>query len=174
MGAARTEIELGPHPRLVQWLEAHGVEHDIHEHRRSVTARETARAEGIDPRRFAKCVGVITAEGRHALLVVEATDRIDLLKAREALDTDHIRLLSEAELFELAPDCEIGAIPPIGELWGLPVYADNELREDQEIAFHAGNHRFTVHVDRASWVQAAHVIYADIAESDERPAWAQA
>ena len=174
MRATSTEVEVGPHVRLVQWLEAHGVEHDVHEHRRTVTAQETARAEGIDPRRFAKCVGVITAEGRHALLVVEATDRIDLQKARRALDSDHVRLLSEAELFELAPDCEIGAMPPIGELWGLPVYADNELREDPEIAFHAGNHRFTVHVDRASWVQAAHVIYADIAESDEGPAWAQA
>ena len=174
MGATSTEAEGGPHARLVQWLEAHGVEHDVHEHRRTVTAQETARAEGIDPRRFAKCVGVITAEGRHALLVVEATDRIDLQKAREALHSDHVRLLSEAELFELAPDCEVGAIPPIGELWGLTVYADNELREDPEVAFNAGSHRYTIRVDRASWVQAAHVIYADVAESHAGPAWAQA
>ena len=119
-------------------------------------------SEGIDRGGFAKCIGVT--------LVVEATDRIDSQEASEALGSDRIRLLSEAELFELAPDCEIGAIPPIGELWGLPVYADNELREDRKSHSNAATTgtRFASMVP--SWVQAAHVIYADIAEAMAGPA----
>jgi Ala-tRNA(Pro) deacylase len=171
MGAMNIEAEAAPHPGLLRWLRAHGVDHEVHEHPPTLTAQETARAEGLDLRRFAKCVGVVTGEGRRAILVVEASDRVDLEKACRLLDTDHVRLLSEAELLEVAPDCEIGTMPPVGELWGLPVFADVDLREDPEISFHAGSHRFTVHVDRAAWVQAAHVIYGDIAAGDDRPAW---
>jgi Ala-tRNA(Pro) deacylase len=164
---------VAPHEGLLQWLRTHGVDYEIHEHAPSVTALETAHSEGIDVRRFAKCVGVVTAEGRHALLVVDAAERVDLGKACEVLDTEHVRLLSEAELAELAPDCEIGAIPPIGELWGLPVYADSTLRSVDMVSFHAGSHRFTVHVERSPWVTAAHVIYGDLAADDGRPAWAR-
>ena len=70
--------------------------------------------------------------GRHALLVVEATDRIDCRRPAGARLRSRQAALG-GQLFELAPDCEIGAMPPI-RLWGLPVYADNELREDRSIA----------------------------------------
>ena len=163
---------MAPHEGLLQWLRTHGVEYELHEHAPTVTALETARSEGVDARRFAKCVAVVTAEGRHALLVVEAAERLDLGKACDVLDTGHVRLLSEAELFDLAPECEIGTIPPIGELWGVPVYADTSLRSADMVSFHAGSHRFTVHVLRSAWVTAAHVIYGDLAADDGRPAWA--
>uniref|UniRef100_A0A7C2W799 YbaK/aminoacyl-tRNA synthetase-associated domain-containing protein n=1 Tax=Thermorudis sp. TaxID=1969470 RepID=A0A7C2W799_9BACT len=78
---------------------------------------------------------------------------------------------ASAELVEFAPDCEVGALPPIGDLFGVPVYADHAVREDPEISFHAGSHHFTVHVDRAGWERAARVVYADLAEREERPAW---
>jgi len=172
MGATTSPTRAAPHAGLLRWLREHEVEHEVHEHHLTMTARETAHAEGIDPRRFAKCVGVATAEHGQAILVVDAVDRLDLGKACHLLDTEHVRLLSEGELLELAPDCEIGTIPPVGELWGLPVFADFAVRDDPDISFHAGSHQFTVHVDRAAWDGAAHVIYGDLAERGERPAWA--
>ena len=169
--AATNTVGSAPHPGLLRWLEAAGVEHEVHEHTPTITARATARAEGIDPRRFAKCVAIATDDGQRALVVLDATDRLDLDKARSALGGP-VRLLTEGELLDLAPDCEIGTVPPVGDLWGVPVYADFAVQEDPEISFHAGSHRFTVHVERAAWERAAHVVFGDFAAGDDRPAWA--
>jgi Ala-tRNA(Pro) deacylase len=163
-----------PHAGLLEWLADHGVEHELREHPLTYTARETARAEGIDPHRFAKVIAVELADGRRALVVVDATDQVDLVKARHVLDTGHVRLLSEAEMLELAPDCAVGTVPPVGDLFGVRVYADHAIHSDPEISFHAGSHRHTVHVDRASWEKAARVVYGDLAVERERmPAWAR-
>lgn len=162
-----------PHAGLLDWLSEHGIQHELHEHIEAFTALGTARAEGVDPRTFAKVVGVTTDDGRRALLVIDATDHVDARRARDALAARSLRLLTEHELAELAPDCEIGAVPAVGTLYGVPTYADHAVREDAAISFNAGSHRFSVRVDRASWEKAADVHYADLAQAtDGRPAWA--
>jgi Ala-tRNA(Pro) deacylase len=154
----------GPHPVLLDWLVNGAIEHEVHEHTETFTARETARAEGVDPRTFAKVVGVATDDGRTVLLVLDATDQVDLHKARRALSARDVRLLDEAELAILAPGCDTGAIPAVGALFDLPMYADYAVREDYDISFNAGSHRFTVRVERAAWERATGVEYADLAE----------
>ena len=164
--------QTGPHPGLLDWLAGHHVEYELREHPLTITARETARIEGIDPRRFAKTLGVVTADGTHALVVLDAIDRLDLVLARRVLDTGMVRLLDEAGLLELGPDCEVGTIPPIGALFGVRVYADFAIREDPEITFHAGSHRYTVTVERPAWEKAAQVTFGNLAVRTERgPAW---
>ncbi len=97
---------------------------------------------------------------------------LDLVRARKVLDTGMVRLLDEPELLELAPDCEVGTIPPVGELCGVRVYGDFAVRDDPEITFHAGSHKFTVTVERQTWEKAAHVTYGDLAvETEHGPAW---
>ena len=164
----------GALPILLDWLRQRAIEHEIHEHAATFTARGTARAEGVDPRTFAKVVGVRTNDDRTFLLVLDATDRVDLLKAGRALQADRVRLLTEAELTALTPDCEAGALPAVGSLFNVPMLADHAVREDRDISFNAGNHRFSVRVDRSAWERATEVRYADLAaESDTRPAWAK-
>ncbi|MGZ6269303.1 MAG: aminoacyl-tRNA deacylase [Candidatus Limnocylindrales bacterium] len=164
----------GPHAGLLEWLVSHRVEYELHEHPLTFTARETARAEAIDPHTFAKTVGVIGDDGRRALLVIDATDQLDMLKARKVLGVGRVHLLSEPELIELCPGCDVGTMPPIGELFSLPVHADFAIREDAEITFHAGSHRYTVRVEREAWERAAHVQYADLAEDRiGEPAWSR-
>lgn len=164
----------GALPILLDWLRQRAIEHEIHEHAMTFTARGTARAEGVDPRTFAKVIGVRTDDDRTFLLVLDATDRVDLLKAGRALQADKVRLLTEAELTALAPACEAGAIPAVGLLFEVPMLADHAVREDRDISFNAGNHRFSVRVDRSAWERATEVRYADLAaESDTRPAWAK-
>ncbi len=164
----------GALPALLDWLGQQGVEHEVHEHAATFTARATAHAEGVDPRTFAKVVGVMTEDDRSFLLVLDATDHVDLRKARRALSADDVRLLTEAQMAALAPDCEGGAIPAVGVLFHLPMVADFAVREDRDISFNAGSHRFSVRVDRSAWERATAVRYADLAEeSDTRPAWAQ-
>jgi Ala-tRNA(Pro) deacylase len=159
-----------PFPPLLRWLIEHDVDHEVHEHHETVRAMETARAEGIDPRRFAKTI-VLIADDKPALAVVDALDRVDLEKAAAFLEATRIRLATEEELTVLAPGCEVGTIPPIGALFHLTVTADHAIHDDPEISFHAGSHRFTMHVDREAWEKAAHVVYADLAEAADRPAW---
>ncbi len=161
-----------PHAGLLDWLAVTDIEHELHEHPLTFTARETARATGVDPLRFAKVVAVQTSDGRRGLIVIDAVDQVDLIKARRVLDAQRVHLLSEDEMRELAPECAPGTIPPVGDLFGVVVYADHAIREDPEITFHAGSHRYTVRVDRPAWERAARVVYGDFArDRDQGPAW---
>ncbi len=163
-----------PLPALLDWLRTHGIDYDVHEHAEAFTARATATAEGVDPHTFAKVVVIQADDGRMALAVLDATDHLDLEKARQVLGAGRVRLLTEDEMAELAADCEVGAMPAVGPLYGLVMYADNAVREDPGISFNAGSHRISVRVDRARWEQACDVAYADLAVGTEsRPAWAR-
>ncbi len=163
----------GPYQRLLDWLAGREVQYELREHPETFTAEATARAEHLDPHRFAKVVGVAGDQGGRALLLVDAEDHVDLTKARRVLGVADVRVLTEREVAEIAPDCEPGTLPPIPELVGLPVYADFTLRDAPEIAFHAGSHRYSVHVDRAAWERASGIAYADLAQDDGQPAWAR-
>ena len=173
MPATTSTVGTTPFPPLLRWLIEHDVEHEVHEHPETIRAKATARAEGIDPRRFAKTL-VLIADGRPTLVVVDALDRVDLEKAAAVLGAESVRLATEDEIGALAPGCEVGTIPPVGDLFGLGVIADRAIHDDEEVSFHAGSHRFTVHVDRATWVRAAHVVYADLAAPADRPVWIEA
>ncbi|HEY3336781.1 MAG TPA: YbaK/EbsC family protein [Candidatus Limnocylindrales bacterium] len=162
---------IGPHAGLVDWLASRNVEYEIREHPQAFTAQATARAERVDPHAFVKVVGVVTDDGRRVLLAVEAVDHVDLGKAHRVLGARDVRIMTEPEFAALAPDCEAGAIPPVPELWNVPVYVDLALRDVPELAFAAGSHRYSVHVDRAAWERTSGIAYADLARDDGRPAW---
>jgi Ala-tRNA(Pro) deacylase len=159
---------------LIDWLAKESIEYEIHEHAEAFTARQAARAEGVDPTTFAKVVGVMTGDDRPVLIILDAPDHLDLRKARKVLDAGQVRLMSEEELASLAPDCEVGALPAVGALFDLPMYADYAVRDDPEISFNAGTHRHSVRVEREAWDRATGVVYGDLVEDIERrPAWSR-
>lgn len=163
-----------PYQPLLDWLAGQHVEYEIHRHDLAFTARATARAEGVDPRTFAKVIGVASLDGRRGFVVLESTDHLDLAKASRALGLGEVRLLSEPDLMALAPGCEVGAIPAVGGLFGLTTHADYAVRDDAEISFNAGSHRVSVRVERATWERACNVVYADLAEdANADPVWAR-
>jgi Ala-tRNA(Pro) deacylase len=163
-----------PHAGLLHWLQDHDVDHEVHEHPVTYSATGTAVSEGVDPQMFAKVVGVRTADGRNALIVVDAPDRVDLHKARIALDAIDVGLLDEKDLARVTPGCEPGAIPAVGRLFELPMVADYAVRDNPEISFHAGTHRHSVRVDRVEWERASGVRYADLAaDRDDQAAWSR-
>jgi Ala-tRNA(Pro) deacylase len=163
-----------PDARLLEWLSSHGIEFEVHRHDPAFTALQTARAEGVEPRTFAKVVVVAAGDDRTVMIVLDATDHLDVAKARLVFDTNHVRLLAEPELLALAPGCDVGAMPAVGALYGLPTYADHAVHEEPEISFNAGSHQVAARVDRARWERACGVVYADLAEAtDSGPAWAR-
>jgi Ala-tRNA(Pro) deacylase len=160
-----------PHPRLIGWLADHAVGYELRAHPPTFTALQTAEREGIDPVRFAKTIVVEAADGTRAIVVVDAFDRINLRKVARALHSDEARLLEERELASFAPGFALGAIPAVGDLFGVRVYADYAIYEAPEITFPAGSHACTVTVDRPAWGRAARVVFVDVMDDEDRPVW---
>jgi Ala-tRNA(Pro) deacylase len=153
----------GPFADLITWLEDHAVPYERHDHPLAYTASATAHAEGVSERSFAKVVGVGSADGTRVLAVVDAADRVDLVRLAAFLGSDWVTLLSEQQLEALLPDCEAGTIPPVPEIAQVDVVADEAVRADPRISFHAGSHRTSVRVDRQAWESAAGIRYGSFA-----------
>jgi Ala-tRNA(Pro) deacylase len=167
-------VSRGPARSLLRWLDSEGIDYELHEHDESFTALATARAEGVDPHTFEKVVWVRSAEGADALMVLDANDYLDLGKAKNVLDSSRVMLAAEEEIGKLAPECDPGAMPAVGSLFGLPTYADLHVRDSAEVSFNAGSHTVAVRVDRAAWEKALGVVYADLAAATWRePAWSR-
>jgi Ala-tRNA(Pro) deacylase len=90
-----------------------------------------------------------------AMAVITAASKVDLQRLGQVA-SGRVELATEEEFGGLFPECEVGAMPPFGHLYDMPVYADEMLREDEEIAFNAGNH--------IDLIQMAYVDYERIAE----------
>ena len=121
--------------------------------RRSPTIAPSPRTRPLPLRtsrqqQFAKTV-MLKVDGKLAMMVMPAAYRVDLTRLSRALGGDMVELASEAEFKDAFPDCELGAMPPFGNLYGMPVYVDSRLAQQPEIAFNAGiAHRCGAHAVR--------------------------
>jgi Ala-tRNA(Pro) deacylase len=131
--------------RLEEYLHSQHVPFQVQQHKRSYTAQEVAESEHIPGKMVAKMVMVFADESM-VLLVLPASYVVDFSWAESALGAKRLRLASETEFAAAFPDCEIGTMPPFGNLYGLPVYVDSSLTEDETIIFPAGTHTETMSV----------------------------
>lgn len=143
--------------RVEQFLEAQGVEFEVIDHPLAFTAQEEAAASHIPGRHWAKTVEVLL-DGRPVICAVPANRRLDLEKLRAAAGADAVKLATEGELADLFPDCDLGAMPPFGKLYGQPTFVDEELRESERIAFHAGDHRSAIEIPYSAFERLAEPI----------------
>ncbi len=143
--------------RLERYLDAVGAPYLETPHIMAYTAQRLAEAEHLPGRSVAKII-VAESERGPLMLVVPATCRVDLDKAAVALGLNHLRLATEAEMARLFPDCEVGAMPPFGNLYKLPVYVDMDLTESREITFPAGTHRYSLTIAYADFARLARPI----------------
>lgn len=126
-------------PMLTEYLETRHVDFDLLKHPRTFTAQETAASAHVPGREMAKTV-MVAIDGRMAMCVLPATQRLDLRRLRASTGARHVELCSEEQFAGMFPDCEPGAMPPFGNLFDLDVYVADSLAEDDEIAFNAGSH----------------------------------
>jgi len=126
--------------RILAFLREKNAEYDHTRHPTTYTARELAHVDHVPERNVAKSV-VFLGDEVFAMAVVPADENVDLDQLRRALGLARLRLATEEEVAKLFPDCEIGAMPPFGALFGLPVYVDNRLAEQDMIEFNGGTHR---------------------------------
>lgn len=131
--------------RLRNFLDSRSAEFTLTTHPKAYTAREVALAEHLPPREVAKTV-VVFADGHYHMIVVPASRLVDLQEVRAMLGFSQVRLATEEELWALFPDCELGAMPPLGPIYNMPVYLDGMLAGQDTLAFNAGTHRDEVHM----------------------------
>ena len=129
--------------QLREFLEKEKVAYSVHSHPEAFTALEIAALEHVKGRMLAKVVIVKTDPGELVMVVLPADRRVDFRKVAAVLGTEGLRLSQEAEFRTRFPACEVGAMPPFGNLFGLPVLVDELLAENDEIVFNAGTHTLT-------------------------------
>jgi Ala-tRNA(Pro) deacylase len=147
--------------RLQAYLNDNGVPFDVQHHPLVYTAHEVAASEHVAATRMAKVVMVV-ADGALAMLVVPAASRVDEAAAVAALDAQDLRLATEDEIRHAFPDSDVGAMPPFGNLYGIPVYVDATLAEEEKIVVQAGTHTETMCVSYADFARLVKPIVGEL------------
>ena len=117
---------MAPSAEVEQYLQAHDIPYLMRHHAPAMTARQLAELEDIDP------------------------------QTRDMIQSRNAWIASEQDLQQLFPKCELGAMPPLGELYNMQVYAENDLSEDQEIEFNAGSHEDAIRMRFTDWQKMVH------------------
>ena len=141
-----------PCPKLKQFLDSNEIRYQLISHPTTYTAQLTAASSHVAPEILAKTVMVII-DGKFAMAVVPAPRRVDLTTLHSSIGAHTVRLASELEFKERFPDCDAGAMPPFGNLYGMDVYVDEAIAGQQEIAFNAGTHTETVRMACADFLR---------------------
>jgi Ala-tRNA(Pro) deacylase len=128
--------------KLREFLDTSKVSYSVHSHPTAYTAQEIAALSHVKGRALAKVV-MVKAGADLAMLVLPADHKVDFARVKAVLGVKDVRLAQEGEFSGVFPGCEVGAMPPFGNLFNLPVYADRSLEKDEEIVFNAGTHTQT-------------------------------
>ncbi len=137
---------------LTRFLDSGAVKYVTEKHSMAYTAQEMAAMAHIPGKEWAKTV-MVKLDGKIAMAVIPASRRIVFSLLREAAGAREAELAAEAEFSNLCPGCEVGAMPPFGNLFGLDVFVDQELAEDKDIAFAAGTHTEMMRLPFADFVR---------------------
>ena len=136
-----------PVKKLKEHLDSQKIKYVTISHSPAFTAMEVAESARVPGRELAKAV-MVKLDGRMAMAVLPSTHKVDLNLLRESAGAEEAKLATEAEFKSLFPDCETGAMPPFGNLYGMEVYVSPGLAEDDQIAFNAGSHTEVIKIGR--------------------------
>lgn len=128
-----------PAKQLKEFLDSHRVKYVTMTHSTAYTAQEIASLAHIMGEEFAKTV-IVRIDGAMVMAVLPASYQVDLPLLKAAAKGKKIALASETDFRDRFPECETGAMPPFGQLYGMPVFVDESLTREKEIAFNAGTH----------------------------------
>jgi Ala-tRNA(Pro) deacylase len=128
-----------PVAKLKRFLDDESIEYVTITHSAAYTAQKIAASAHIPGKELAKTV-MIRIDGKMAMAVLPASYKVDFELLKKASRAKTVELASEREFKDMFPECDIGAMPPFGNLYGMEVYVAESLAEDEEIAFNAGSH----------------------------------
>jgi Ala-tRNA(Pro) deacylase len=149
--------------RMKEYLDENNVPFEIITHTQAFTMPEVAAALHVPGQQVAKVV-MAKDDGKMVMLVTSAAQRLDFAKARAMLGADKINLAKEDEFVNLFPDCEVGAMPPFGNLYNVPVYVDQALAEEKNIVFRVGSHHQAMKIAYIDYARLARPIVGEFAQ----------
>ena len=151
--------------RTTQHLDEVGISYEVVEHEQVFSAASEALASGMPPDNAAKSV-LLHDEAGYRLAVIPASDRLDLRKVGDLLETSKakVRLATEDEMGTDFPDFELGAIPPLGEMLPAPEIVDRRVLEHDRVLCNGGDHTHSVLLDPKEIVRASGAQVADVCE----------
>lgn len=155
-----------PLTKLREFLDSRNVKYLVISHSVAYTAQGIAALVHLSGKKLAKTV-IVKIDGALAMAVVPASLHVDLDLLRTAAGAGAVEVATEQEFKDAFPDCETGAMPPFGNLYAMPVYADASLAENEEITFNAGTHRELM---RMGWRDLTRLVNPQIVNLTHRPA----
>ena len=136
--------------QLVDFLDTNNVKYVNITHSTAFTAQDVAESAHISGKEMAKTV-IVWMDGAMAMVVLPASSMVDFNKLKGAVGAKSIELATESEFKDRFPSCEIGAMPPFGNLFNMKVLVDTMLAEDEEFSFNAGTHHELVRMSYADY-----------------------
>ena len=149
---------------VIEYLKRNNVPYEIIEHVPAFSAHEVAVATHVQDKDLAKSL-VVHADEKHCMVVLPADHRLDLHLLKEVVNAKHLHLSHEEDLKLLFPDCELGAMPPFGNLYALQVYVDKALADDDEIVFNACTHTTSIRLKMKDFMRLVSPTVAPISHS---------
>ncbi len=149
------EDDMAINERVAKLLEQYHVKHEVVAHREVFTSQETAESVHVPGRMLAKSVVLREPTGSYLMVVVPAACRVDLDLLAARTGRPGAVLAEEDELRRLFPDCELGAMPPLGRLFGMPMVLDRCIEKEPALLFQAGNHHELVRMDMRAFLELA-------------------
>lgn len=147
--------------KLIDFLEKNHTKYKTLKHDVAYTAPEIAQKAHIRGKEFAKTV-MVRLDGKLAMAVLRGNDLLDIKELKKAGNAKEAEILKENEFAKAFPDCELGAMPPFGNLYNMKVYVDEELSRDKQIAFNAGTHQELCLLSYSDWEKLVHPKKANI------------
>lgn len=135
-----------PAEMLKKFLDDNDIKYISIMHSLAFTSTDIARQAHIPSKKMAKTV-ILNIDGKLSMAVVPANSKVNLQSLQNTLNSNSVGLACESEFTQNFPDCEVGAMPPFGNLYDMDVYVDERLTSDQQIAFNAGSHLEIIQMD---------------------------
>lgn len=155
--------------KLKELLDEAKVSYEVHNHPLAYTAQEIAAKQHFSGDEMAKVV-MLKVDGALVMAVLMGSQKVSLATVRESLGAREVQLANEDEFISRFPGCEIGAMPPFGSLFGVPVYVDPALEKDEHIYFNAGNHVQTVKLKYRDFERLVHPRVVRLTEAKKHQA----
>lgn len=146
--------------RLTEYLTKHHTYFEVQEHRQVYTMQEVAAVLHEKGEHVAK-VFIASVDNKPVMLVLPAPAHVDLERLRQLLKATEARRAREFEFAQLFPDCDVGAMPPFGNLYQVPVVLDRSLADESSIVFQAGTHHTTIKLAMSDYLRLANPLIGD-------------
>jgi Ala-tRNA(Pro) deacylase len=149
---------------MIDYLKKNSVRYEVIEHTPAFTAHEAAVASHVPDKDLAKTL-IVQTDDKYCMVVMSADHRLEEHLLGKAIKAKHLHLAQEEDLKPLFPDCELGAMPPFGNLYALPVYIDKSLTNDDEIVFNACSHTKSIRLKMNDYLGLVKPVIAEFSRS---------